>query len=572
MWWKSIDDWTPSLIAQRIREIAEMEWIQVSDWLDWDVDEDWRKDDGQVGQVIERMFNVNENNDEAPDLPSKSIGTELKTLRTKSTMWTLKHCSRYFGGMTSREVFDMYSYPKKKRVSKDPDIYEVDPELNRLSPQFGYNDFSSPVRKHTHNRQHNEVGDHIISDYFSLRASDTEGIVEIHHRNDGYLASVDLRDKWIKLQKVAIILCESRGNTGTVNEEFKISHAFLLNQIKSSTDLLKADIISCTFSQSQSKPNYYPTPHNRSDKYRIALPKNRDEQLNKLNQVWEECIELYPEYADTSKTVEGESIMEGDEMSRDYNDEFIQGDVLTELKKIPDGTFDFALTSPPYNLKNSTGNGMKPHKVGKWSNAKLIDGYDGHGDSMPHEEYVAWQRDVIAEVMRTLKEDGAFFYNHKWRVQGGLIQDRSDIVEGFPVRQIIIWARKGGINFNPGYFLPTYEVIYVIAKKGFKLEKGANRLGDVWQITQDIKNPHPASFPLELALNVVDSCKGNLVLDPFMGSGTTAAAAKLRGKNYCGIERSEQYLRLAQERMEHIGKFNEDLNWRKKPANQKTLF
>ena len=57
-----------------------------------------------------------------------------------------------------------------------------------------------------------------------------------------------------------------------------------------------------------------------------------------------------------------------------------------------------------------------------------------------------------------------------------------------------------------------------------------------------------------------------------MGSGTTAAAAKLRGKNYCGIERSEQYLRLAQERLEYNGKFNKDLNWRKKPANQETLF
>ena len=71
--------------------------------------------------------------------------------------------------------------------------------------------------------------------------------------------------------------------------------------------------------------------------------------------------------------------------------------------------------------------------------------------------------------MRVLTEDGALFYNHKWRVQAGLLQDRQDILRGFPVRQIIIWRRSGGINFNPGYFLPTYEVIYLIAKPHFKL-------------------------------------------------------------------------------------------------------
>ena len=66
-------------------------------------------------------------------------------------------------------------------------------------------------------------------------------------------------------------------------------------------------------------------------------------------------------------------------------------------------------------------------------------------------------------MMRVLKPTGAIFYNHKWRIQKGLLQDRADIVNDFPVRQIIIWQRAGGINFNPGYFLPTYEVIYLIA-------------------------------------------------------------------------------------------------------------
>jgi len=81
-------------------------------------------------------------------------------------------------------------------------------------------------------------------------------------------------------------------------------------------------------------------------------------------------------------------------------------------------------------------------------------------------------------MLRLIKPDGAIFYNHQWRVQAGLLQDRQDIVSDFPVRQVIIWRRKGDINFNPGYFLPTYEVIYLIAKPDFKLAPNANRHGD----------------------------------------------------------------------------------------------
>ena len=107
---------------------------------------------------------------------------------------------------------------------------------------------------------------------------------------------------------------------------------------------------------------------------------------------------------------------------------------------------------------------MKDGRGGKWANAALMDGYATHNDNMPYKQYVQWQREVLTEVMRVLKPTGAFFYNHKWRVQAGLIQDRREIVQGFPIRQIIIWQRAGGINFNKGYFLPTYEVIYMIAK------------------------------------------------------------------------------------------------------------
>jgi modification methylase len=232
-----------------------------------------------------------------------------------------------------------------------------------------------------------------------------------------------------------------------------------------------------------------------------------------------------------------------------FVDRLICGDSLETMRQIPDESVDLVVTSPPYNLKNSSGNGMKDGRGGKWSNAKLLNGYAAHSDNMPHDKYSEWQRACLTEMLRVLKDDGAVFYNHKWRVQRGLLQDRQDIVTGFPVRQIIIWRRKGGINFNPGYFLPTYEVVYIIAKAKFRLAPKANAYGDIWEFTQDMNNPHPAPFPEVLIERIVSSTKAKIILDPFMGSGTTAAVAKKLKRSYIGIDVAPEYCKMAKKRL-----------------------
>lgn len=234
----------------------------------------------------------------------------------------------------------------------------------------------------------------------------------------------------------------------------------------------------------------------------------------------------------------------------DFVNKIICGDVLEVLKTIPDGAVDLVVTSPPYNIKNSTGNGLKDGRGGKWANAALQRGYSHYDDCLPHADYVKWQRTCLNEMMRVIRGSGAIFYNHKWRVQAGLLQDRQDIVNGFPVRQIIIWKRKGGINFNPGYFLPTYEVIYLIAKPEFKLVPKANAYGDVWEIMQDTRNKHPASFPSALTDRIISSTTAPLVLDPFVGSGTTAISAVNFKRNYIGIDISPEYCEMARRRIE----------------------
>ncbi len=240
-----------------------------------------------------------------------------------------------------------------------------------------------------------------------------------------------------------------------------------------------------------------------------------------------------------------------------YLNQIICGDSLKIMQEMPSESLDLVVTSPPYNLKNSTGNGMKDGRGGKWENAALVNGYSHHNDCMPHDEYAHWQKNCLKEMFRLIKEDGAIFYNHKWRVQGGLLQDRQDIVDDFPVRQIVIWQRNGGINFNPGYFLPTYEVIYLIPKPKFKLAPKANKHGDVWHFGQEFKNEHPAPFPVKLIDRIISSTKAEIILDPFSGSGTVAVVAQELDKNFIGIDISPEYCEMAKKRLKKNTKSSE---------------
>ncbi len=229
----------------------------------------------------------------------------------------------------------------------------------------------------------------------------------------------------------------------------------------------------------------------------------------------------------------------------------IRGDCLEIMKAIPDKSVDIIITSPPYNLLNSTGNGLKKNtRCGKWKNAAIKDGYKDYDDNMPYTEYVEWQKQCVAQMCRIIKDDGAVFYNNKNRVQGGLLQDRREIVKDFPLRQIITWKRSGAINFNAGYFLPTTEQIYLICNKNFKLKKGANKWTDVWEIKQEMKNPHPAPFPEELIDRIVQSTTGQIILDPFGGSGTTAISSIKDNRNFILIEKSNFYCKMAKARIE----------------------
>lgn len=233
-----------------------------------------------------------------------------------------------------------------------------------------------------------------------------------------------------------------------------------------------------------------------------------------------------------------------------------------EILPTLDPVFDMVFTSPPYNLGVTTGGGFptghyaadapmsKRGGQGKWPGAALKDGYDGYADAMPPAEYEAWQRETLSACWRVLTETGAIFYNHKPRVQGGELWTPLALNPGLPVRQIIVWARAGGINFSPSFYCPTHEWIVVFAKPAFRLRsKGASGVGDVWSIPQEANPDHPAPFPQALPLRALETTTTAHVLDPFSGIGTTLKAAKLLGRRATGIEINERYCEIAAQRL-----------------------
>lgn len=236
-------------------------------------------------------------------------------------------------------------------------------------------------------------------------------------------------------------------------------------------------------------------------------------------------------------------------------------DVLPQLSGV-----DLAFTSPPYNLGNTAvGSGEFP-KIGnysanaklgkrggggKWSGGALADGYGLHDDAMPHDEYVAWQHRVLAALWETLSDTGAIFYNHKVRVMNGIAVTPLEYNPGLPLRQVIIWRRAGGVNFSPAFYLPTHEWIALFAKASFRLrDKGASGIGDVWEVAQESGTEHPAPFPVGLPLRALETTTAQVVLDPFMGSGTVGIACHAKGRRFIGIEREPRWFDLACKRIE----------------------
>ena len=232
----------------------------------------------------------------------------------------------------------------------------------------------------------------------------------------------------------------------------------------------------------------------------------------------------------------------------DMLNQVVLGDCLEVMKKIPDKSVDLVVTSPPYN-KNSANRKYNPKD--SWSKAGIS--YGDFKDDLPEDIYQENQKQIIRELVRVIKPSGSIFYNHKYRIVNHRVISPEEWLGEFILRQVIIWNRGSSPVLEPIRFMPTFEQIYWITKQrntpyftsvGFQYK-------DIWRLNPDKGNEHPAPFPEEIVGRCINAaCPENgIVLDPFLGSGTTCVAAKQLKRRYIGIEISQEYCRIAEERL-----------------------
>lgn len=235
-----------------------------------------------------------------------------------------------------------------------------------------------------------------------------------------------------------------------------------------------------------------------------------------------------------------------------YKNKLIAGEALQVLQQMPDELVTLGITSPPYNKQEKNDGGLV---------SKVV--YNGYQDKLPEADYQRKQVAVLDELFRVIKPGGSFFYNHKIRwVDGNMLHPMDWLRSSqWTVKQEIIWDRTLAGNIRGWRFWQVEERIYWLYKpigenkKGQELESKDAKFTSIWRAVPENNNPHPAPFPLWLPARIILSMLKDdddaLVLDPYIGSGTTAVAAKCLGYNYLGIDIGQAYLDYAKARLEN---------------------
>jgi len=252
----------------------------------------------------------------------------------------------------------------------------------------------------------------------------------------------------------------------------------------------------------------------------------------------------------------------------EFLNKIICGDCFKIIPAIPNDSIDLCLTSVPFN-------------VNLGSNKFNDKPYDLYNDNKEHSEYIAWLKGLFSDIYKKLKKGGRCVINIG-DGQNGKIPTHVDITHfmtkeiGYLPMATIVWDKKNvtsrtawGSFKSPAApsFPKPFEYILIFAKETYHLQtKGITDLtneefidwsSSLWTFpaeTRISKKVHPAPFPEELPRRCIKmlSWKGAVVLDPFMGSGTTARVCKKLERNYIGIELSPTYHKLAEKRTRNV--------------------
>lgn len=226
-----------------------------------------------------------------------------------------------------------------------------------------------------------------------------------------------------------------------------------------------------------------------------------------------------------------------------------KGDCLRILKKISDNSINLIFADPPYNLSGEnyvtckSGKKVKCNK-GKWDIIENIDEFNQK-----------W----ISECIRVLKDDGTLWISgtlHNHPSVGCILKKL-----GLWIINDIIWFKPNGPpQLQPNRLAPSTELIWLASKSkkyyfDYALAKKINngkQMRNLWEIpTTRHVTKHPTEKPEKLIERIIliGTKKGDKILDPFMGSGTTGVVAKKYNRKFIGIEIAEEYFKIAKKRI-----------------------
>lgn len=243
------------------------------------------------------------------------------------------------------------------------------------------------------------------------------------------------------------------------------------------------------------------------------------------------------------------------------------------MTQIEDKSVKLVVTSPPYNIDIKYGNKTSKGKVLESKGVK-------YEDNLSEEDYRALLQRVFNECKRVLTDDGSIWVNIKNRMIDGAIVPPfwiQDMFDDMYLKNIIIWNFDWGGSTNKR-FAPRYEYVFWFTKHkdkytfnlddvkipalNYRPDRYKSQLKnptDVWRMSMvsgnfEERTAHPAQYPEQLIERIIltGSNPGDIIMDPFMGSGTSAVVAKKLGRHYLGYEIVKEYCDMADERLKRV--------------------